>query len=237
MKKRDLVIIGGGAESLTDPAAYESWYHTPRGRWVGDREFILLQSLLGTRKGDALLDAGCGTGYFSRRFARSDLSVTGIDPDLETLRFARTQGEAVHYMQGDALALPFSDNTFDCTIAVTSLCFIDDPLQALRELWRVSRHTLALGLLNRNSLLHWQKQGQGSYLGARWDTAGEVLRAWIPVLMPTPNEIAVRSAIFLPKGTPVARWSEQWLPRTLPWGGFLAIGLRKRPSPSPESSR
>ena len=214
-------------KAITDPAAYEAWYHTPRGRWIGDREFILLRNLSGAEAGDSLLDAGCGTGYFSRRFARLGLAVSGIDPDLETLKFARTQGEAVHYMQGNALALPFSDNAFDRTIAVTSLCFINDPLPALRELWRVTRHVLVLGLLNRHSLLHWKKQGQGSYRGARWDTTGEVLKQWIPALSPAPGKMVLRSAIFLPQGTGMAQWSEQRLPAALPWGGFLAVGLRK----------
>ena len=210
-----------------DPAAYEAWYHTPRGQWIGTHEFILLQNLLGAEAGCSLLDVGCGTGYFSRRFVRHGLAVTGIDSDLETLEFAKTQGESIHYMQGNALALPFSDNAFDCTIAVTSLCFIEEPMQALREMWRVTRHTLALGLLNRHSLLHWRKQGQGGYLGARWDTAGEVLKAWIPALSPAPAGIGLRSAVFLPQGTRIAQWSEQCLPGTLPWGGFLAVGLRK----------
>jgi SAM-dependent methyltransferase len=196
-----------------------------------------MQSLLRTRKGGSLLDVGCGTGYFSRRFARLGLSVTGIDTDSAVLKFARTQGSDVHYIQGNAQELPFPDNAFDYTIAVTSLCFIDEPSLVLRDMWRVTRHTLVLGLLNRNSLLHWRKQGQGGYLGARWDTADEVLKEWIPTLTPVPHEIAVRSTIILPQGTGLAQWSEQWLPYTLPWGGFLAVGLRNRPIPSLDSSR
>ena len=212
---------------ITDPAAYETWYHTPRGQWIGDREFILLKNMLKPEAGASLLDAGCGTGHFSRRFARTGLSVTGIDPDSAALKFAMTQGRDICYMQGNALELPFTDNSFDCTVAVTSLCFIEDPLLALREMWRVTRHTLVLGLLNRRSLLHWKKQGQGGYSGARWDTAGEVLNVWIPALTPVPVEIVMRSAVFLPQGTRMAQWIEQWIPSALPWGGFLAVGLRK----------
>ena len=215
-------------QAVADPAAYEAWYHTPRGHWIGDRELILLQELLRPEAGATLLDVGCGTGYFSRRFARLGLSVTAIDPDPAALGFARMQGDDIHYLQGSALELPFPDKAFDYTIAVTSLCFIDDPLPALREMWRVTRYALALGLLNRHSLLHWEKQGHGSYLGARWDTAGELMKAWMPALMPTPGEIALRSAVFLPRGSRVARWSEQWLPGRLLSGGFLAVGLRKQ---------
>ena len=214
-------------KSITDPAACEAWYHTPRGHWIGDREFILLQSLLRADKGSLLLDVGCGTGHFSRRFARLGLSVSGIDPDPAALKFARTQGSDVHYMQGNAQELPFSDNALDYTIAVTSICFIEEPLQVLREMWRVTRHAMVLGLLNRHSLLHLRKQGRGSYLGARWDTASEVTKEWLPAFTPAPRQTVLRSAIFLPQGTMIARWSEQWLPGTLPWGSFLAVGLRK----------
>ncbi|MEN8207003.1 MAG: class I SAM-dependent methyltransferase [Pseudomonadota bacterium] len=214
-------------KSIIDPAAYEAWYHTPRGRWIGDHEFSLMQHLLMAEEDTTLLDIGCGTGHFSRRFAQHGLSVTGIDPDPATLKFARTKGEDVRYTQGSALELPFPNYAFDYTVAVTSFCFIDAPLQALQEMWRVSRYGLALGLLNRHSLLHMRKQGRGSYLGARWDTAGEVLNEWLPALSPAPVEIVVRNAIFLPQGTKIAQWLEQWLPGNLPWGGFLAIGLRR----------
>jgi SAM-dependent methyltransferase len=212
---------------ITEPAAYEAWYHTPRGHWIGDCEFMLLRNLLRPEAGVSLLDVGCGTGYFSRRFARIGLSVTGIDPDPAALTFASMQGNDIHYVQGNSLELPFSDNAFDYTTAVTSLCFIDDPVQALREMWRLTRHGLALGLLNRQSLLYRRKQGRGSYLGARWDTAAEVLKEWVPMLAPAPKEIVARSAVFLPQGTRMAGWGEQWLPSILPWGGFLAVGLRK----------
>jgi len=214
-------------KQITEPAAYEAWYHTPRGHWIGDREFMLLQNLLRPEAGASLLDVGCGTGYFSRRFARIGLSVTGIDPDPAVLTFAGMQGNDIRYVQGNSLELPFPDNAFDYTIAVTSLCFIDDPEPALREMWRVSRRALSLGLLNRHSLLYRRKHGRGSYLGARWDTAGDVLKAWVPTLVPAPGAIVARSAVFLPQGTRMARWSEQWLPGILPWGGFLAVGLRK----------
>lgn len=214
-------------KQITEPAAYEAWYHTPRGHWIGNREFMLLQDLLRPEAGASLLDVGCGTGYFSRRFARVGLSVTGIDPDPAALTFAWMQGSDIRYVQGNSLELPFPDNAFDYAIAVTSLCFIDDPEQALREMWRVSRRALSLGLLNRRSLLYRKKHGRGSYLGARWDTAGEVLKAWVPTLVPAPGAVAARSAVFLPQGTRMAQWSEQWLPGILPWGGFLAVGLRK----------
>jgi len=208
---------------IIDPGAYEAWYHTPRGHWIGVRECILLQGLLRPEAGDSLLDVGCGTGYFSRYFARLGLSVTGLDPDPAALGFARSQGDAIHYLQGSALKLPFPDRAFDHSLAVTSLCFVDDPLPALREMWRVTRHTLVLGLLNRHSLLYRQKQGEGSYAGARWDTAREVL-GWVDGLSSVADR-KVRFEIFLPGGNQLARLAEYILPHWLPAGSFLAVAL------------
>ncbi|MFQ5642264.1 MAG: class I SAM-dependent methyltransferase [Thiogranum sp.] len=212
-----------------DPAAYEAWYHTARGRWIAEREFRLLQELLTPEPGATLLDVGCGSGHFSRRFAQHGLAVTGLDPDSASLAFAGTRGQGIRYLQGSALELPFADNSFDYTSAVTSLCFIPDPVRALQEMWRVTRNAVVLGLLNRHSLLHRKKQGRGSYTGARWDTADEVLKQWLPGLAPAPGKVMLRSGVFFPRGNTMARWSEHWLPGTLWRGAFLAVGLRKQP--------
>lgn len=107
--------------------------------------------------------------------------------------------------------------------AVTALCFLDDWQQALREMVRVSRRRIVLGLLNRNSLLWHEKGqagGQGAYRGAHWHTADEV-RAVLAAL-PVRN-VQVRTAVFLPSGSGFARTLEQALPASLPYGGFLAI--------------
>ncbi|MEN8167145.1 MAG: hypothetical protein ABFR65_06650 [Pseudomonadota bacterium] len=91
----------------------------------------------------------------------------------------------------------------------------------------MTRQALVLGLLNRHSLLYRQKQGQGSYRGARWDSAGEVVNTWLPMLTPSPKQITMRTAIFLPQGTPLAQWLETWIPNPLPWGGFLVAYFKK----------
>jgi SAM-dependent methyltransferase len=175
--------------------------------------------------GATLLDVGCGTGHFSRRFTTAGLRVTGLDPDPAMLDYARGVGGEVDYLRGTVTALPFDDNAYDHVTAVTSLCFIADAPGALREMWRVARRAVLLGLLNRHSLLHRRKHGHGSYRGARWDTATEVQR-WAQSLEPAPR-IKTRGAIFLSGGGVFARAVEAVLPGTLPWGGFLAIVLRK----------
>ena len=208
-----------------NPDEYEAWYETARGSWIAGREFDLMRRLLGPPAGATLLDVGCGTGHFSRRFAAAGLRVAGLDPDAAMLEHARGLGGGVSYLLGTGTGLSFGDNAYDYVTAVTSLCFIADPEQALREMWRVARHAVLLGLLNRRSLLYRRKRDRGAYRGARWDTSAEV-RRWARQLEPAPR-IMSRSAIFMPGGGAFARAAEAVLPSVLPWGAFLAVVLRK----------
>jgi SAM-dependent methyltransferase len=209
-----------------DPAAYEAWYHASRGRWIAEREFNLLWELLSPKPETTLLDVGCGTGHFSRRFAAKGLAVTGLDPDRASLMYAAGLGGGIHYLEGDTRALPFPDESFDCVAAVTSLCFVPDPITALQEMWRVTRSSLVLGLLNRRSLLYLSKHSSGGYRGARWDSASEIQNDWLQRLAPLPD-VKMRSAIYLPGGGLIGRQFEQWISPRFLFGGFLALHLKK----------
>jgi SAM-dependent methyltransferase len=210
---------------VKDLAAYHAWYETPRGVWIAGREIALLYDLMHPRPGESVLDVGCGTGWFAGAFAARGLKVTGLDPDLSALGFARDRALSIPLVGGAAEALPFAAGAFDYALAVTSLCVVANPAQALHELWRVSRRAVVLGLLHRHSLLYLAKGGRGGYRGARWDLLGEVL-GWTEGLTPTP-EPAARFALFLPGGGSIARRAESLIPPRLPLGGFLAVCLRR----------
>lgn len=208
---------------MIDPAAYDAWYDTPRGRWIGETEFALLRRLLDGKPGDSLLDVGCGTGWFTRRFSAEGLVANGLDPNPLWLNFARAHGGDERYVEGNALALPFADASFDLAVSVTALCFVGDWPRALREIVRVTRRRFVLGLLNRRSLLYLQKGrggGSGAYAGAYWHTRGEVLEALAK--LPVAN-VRARSAIYFPSGSGMARAAESLLPHAIPFGGFLAV--------------
>jgi len=209
---------------MTTAADYESWYATPRGRWIADTEFALMLKMLRPDAGATVLDVGSGTGHFSRRLAALDLDVVSVDPDMGMLAYARSADDTIPAIGADARALPFADSTFDYCIAITSLCFVEPPARALAEMWRVCRQGAFLGLLNRRSVLHAKKRGHGGYRGARWDTRRSV-QGWTAALRPRPS-VACASAVFLPGGRRLARQVESWLPSRLLWGGFLAVMLR-----------
>lgn len=211
-----------------DPADYDAWYDTPRGRWIGETEFRLASRLLAADPGDSLLDVGCGTGWFTRRFAEMNLQVAGLDPNPEWLDYARAHSDpSVRWLEGDAAALPFPDSSFDHVLSVAALCFVEDGRQAVAEIVRVARRRFVIGWLNRSSLLYREKGrqgGSGAYRGARWHTAAELREFFtgLPV-----RSLKLRSAIFLPSGTKLARNLEKCVPAVLPWGGMLLVAGEK----------
>ncbi len=106
---------------------------------------------LGVREGDLLLDMGCGAGRHAFESFRRGARVVAFDYSAADLKdvaglFAamRDAGEAgtepgamATTTNGDALALPFADATFDRIIASEVLEHVTDDQQALHELFRV----------------------------------------------------------------------------------------------------
>ncbi len=207
-----------------DPARYDAWYHSRRGRWIASQEFALLTRLLPPRTGETLLDVGCGSGQFSRRYQSLGLDVTGLDPQPAALRFARCHHAGEHWVAGSALCLPFAEGAFDVVVAITSLCFVAQPQQALEEMWRVSRRGVIVGLLNRHSLWYWRKRHHGGYRGARWDSLAEA-RAWGDEL-PGVRRFQWATALPATGDGSLARWLEHRL-ESFPWGGFLALSWQR----------
>lgn len=211
---------------INDPETYEAWYHTPRGTWIANTEYSLMLQLFRPLAGFSLLDVGCGTGHFSRRFVENGLQVTGLDPDQNAIDYAAGLNAPIQYINGSAELLPFSDESFDYCAAVTSLCFINKPEQALQEMWRVARRGVVLGLLNRHSLLYRKKHNSPGYAGARWDTWDDVL-SWSKLLLPRPKHVAHQTAVFFPSGNVLTRMIERIIPGQIDFGGFLAIYIVK----------
>lgn len=193
------------------PQEYDAWYDSLRGRWIGDVEFELLRHYLDTNPGTSLLDVGCGTGWFTRRLASASLEVTGLDIDADALDVARQRSDHnISYVEGDACRLPFPDQSFDQVVSITALCLVDDWPRATAEIVRVTRHRFVLGLLNRQSLLWFDKGsgGKGAYQGAHWHTRREFDEVLRDMLV---EHIHFSTAIFLPSGTEFAQAVERTL--------------------------
>jgi arsenite methyltransferase len=100
------------------------------------------------RQGDRVLDIGAGTGLLTlaarrRVGAAGMLCALDISADAlgETVRLAgREPGHApLHAVRGDAVALPFADQSFDAVLTRSALIYVDDKFAAVREIFRVLR--------------------------------------------------------------------------------------------------
>jgi SAM-dependent methyltransferase len=89
--------------------------------------------------GESVLDVGCGTGRWVRRFQELGLQATGVDATAPMLRLARKYGTLSPLLAGEAFRLPFADAAFDCVSDITVVQHIPRSLQpkALAEMLRV----------------------------------------------------------------------------------------------------
>ena len=97
--------------------------------------------------GDRVLDACCGTGDLALAAEREGGIVTGLDFSAEMLARARHKAGSVTWVQGDLLALPFEDGSFDAATVGFGVRNVDDLEAGLRELRRVLRPGGRLAIL------------------------------------------------------------------------------------------
>ena len=88
-----------------------------------------------------ILDVGCGTGRWLRRYQQLGFRATGVDATAGMLRLARERGTSAALTVGEAYRLPFRDATFDAVSDITVTQHIPASLQlaALAEMMRVIR--------------------------------------------------------------------------------------------------
>jgi ubiquinone/menaquinone biosynthesis C-methylase UbiE len=94
---------------------YDEWYRglgrfdgLERPRW--DEELGELERTIGSLPPARMLDVACGTGFLSRHLRGE---VTGIDQSAQMLEIAAGRLPEARLVQGDALALPFADASFE----------------------------------------------------------------------------------------------------------------------------
>lgn len=129
------------------PLVYERWWRPALGRMAKGvlgpgmaEERRIARLLMGLSPGDGVLDVACGTGNFTREFARTvgpaglvvgiDVSETMLSRAVDDTRAAGLD-DRVAYVRGDAAELPFRDRSFDAVCCFAALHLFADPLRAL----------------------------------------------------------------------------------------------------------
>lgn len=171
---------------FTDGAAYERMMGV-WSRLAGD----VFLDWLAPRPGLRWLDIGCGSGAFTELLVErcAPAAVHGIDPSEAQLAFARARPAArlAQFRQGDAMALPFPDDSFDAAIMALVIFFVPDPAKGIAEMARV---VVSGGIV---AAYAWDMPG-GGYPG---EMVREELRAMGRVLPAPPSPEASRMDALL----------------------------------------
>ena len=112
-----------------------------------DRRWRRLTVEAVVQPGNRVLDACCGTGDLAVAAERQGGVVTGLDFSPRMLERARRKSDTVEWIEGDLLALPFDDGSFDAATVGFGVRNVADLEAALAELRRVLRPGGRLAIL------------------------------------------------------------------------------------------
>jgi len=134
-----------GDEGIEDPEtvlAYDRISRTPQFSLL---RRIFVNELERHKPTGTIIDIGCGPGYLITLIAKKmpDLRIVGVDISEEMMATASKNisslgfGKRVEFRKGNALNLPFEDNSIDNVVSTFSLHHWSDPSRAFREIRRV----------------------------------------------------------------------------------------------------
>ncbi len=89
--------------------------------------------------GQLILDLAAGTGTSSAPFTMAGATTVPCDFSVGMLRVGKRERPLLPFVAGDAMRLPFADETFDAVTIAFGLRNVADPETALTELRRVTR--------------------------------------------------------------------------------------------------
>jgi ubiquinone/menaquinone biosynthesis C-methylase UbiE len=94
---------------------------------------------------DALLEVGCGNGYFLKKYASHVHSVAGLDLSELCIKLAtkknkeRVVAGSAEFVLGEATQLPWGDSRFSVATSMASFMLFPKPVESLKEMYRVLR--------------------------------------------------------------------------------------------------
>lgn len=200
---------------------------------VLDTELELVLRYVNPVPGESMLDAGCGTGVFTTDFLTAGAVVTGLDISRQMLLGAlkKAGDKPFTAVQADITALPFGNSSFDKTVSITALEFVEDARTAVTELFRVTRPGGSVILATLNSLSPWaERRKQETENDRQHVLANAFYRSPSDVLSLTTYEGEYETVVhFLKADTPeeAVRKEKEGKQQKLNTGAFLAIRWRK----------
>lgn len=97
-----------------------------------------LVAALAVAEGERVLDLAAGTGSSTEPFHEAGAEAVACDFSLGMLQVGKRRRPDMTFIAGDAMNLPFADDSFDAVTISFGLRNIVDPQAALREMLRVT---------------------------------------------------------------------------------------------------
>jgi len=214
------------------PERYDQWFETPIGKLIKAYETELILDMLSPSRGERILDAGCGTGVFTRDVIDSGARVVGLELSFPMLVRAAEKrlGSLFSMVLGDMARLPFKDEMFDKSISITAIEFIKDTRRAVDELFRVTKPGGLIVVATLNRLSPWAERRKRSGEAGHPLFREAVFRS--PEDMKTLSEVTgvQRTAIHFQKEDDpemAKQMEEEGRSRGLETGAFLVSCWRK----------
>ena len=99
----------------------------------------VVTAIISPKSGMKILDIAAGTGSSSKPLVDKGADVIALDFSEGMLAAGRKHHKNIKFQQGDALKLPFDENTFDVTTISFGLRNTSDTTAALKEALRVTK--------------------------------------------------------------------------------------------------
>ena len=123
-------LLASGAESVWN-------WDSPAGIKRAERRANYFIDLAKATFNSKVLEIGCGTGLFTRKFyAATHANIIAIDISDELLKEAQKLLPRVHFQLDNAMQLSFNDNTFDVVYGSSVLHHLEFNA-SLKEIYRV----------------------------------------------------------------------------------------------------
>ena len=152
---------------------YDDWYlglglFAGRDRPGFDDELRLLVDILAGLEPAHTLDVACGTGFLTRHLRGQ---ITGLDASPRMLAIASQRVPAGAFVRGDALALPFPDNSFDRVLSGHFYGHLDEMQRPrfLAEARRVARELVIVDASLAQSDVEETWAERLLHDGSRWE--------------------------------------------------------------------
>jgi len=97
---------------------------------------LLAADLVQARKGESVLEVGCGTAAHLKSLVKQGASGAACDLDTDAIRLLQTEGINAVPMRSPSL-LPFPDNSFDRVLAMQVIEHVEEQEAFIDEIYRV----------------------------------------------------------------------------------------------------